>query len=351
MACFEEIYSSEGTTVWGSVNEEDNNLEEASPGGTGCARANPALQNDTQPKSNLWSRRKGQTYELPLVVEAKTQRGVVGLEQLQMEPDVRNRYEVQHVIGSGSMAIVYRAIVHGSGGKHVALKVLKCSNDLEMMYLARHEFEVLKSLPLHPHIISPVDIHELEGGAPVVVLELFEGLTLQAATKAAPQSSLSASQVHVVSVALFSAVAHLHEHEVLHRDIKPQNILVSHGVSDLRLADFNVARALRDGASVTPVGDPNYRAPEVLAGDPCSASSDVWQSGLCIYFSLGGILPHRSSLCDMLGVHKQAWNPRPHLQRLNVPKAFEDALCRALHSDRCLRARATELTSDRVWQA
>jgi len=196
-----------------------------------------------------------------------------------------DRYKVLEKLGSGSAAMVHRAIQLGSG-REVALKMPR-SNDPGVATLAKREYEMLKWLEPHPNIIQVVDFHDLRGEA-TLVLEYFDGSTLQAAVT---EKRFPEHRAHSLGTKLMKAVAHLHANNILHRDVKPENVLVSRGLRDLRLIDLNVAACLDDGEPLTPTGTKLYKAPELLLGEPACERSDVWSTGLCIFFMLSGSLP------------------------------------------------------------
>lgn len=87
----------------------------------------------------------------------------------------------------------------------------------------------------------------------------------------------------------------LHQHRIVHRDVKAANILVSHDLTKLRLVDFNTARCMLDGGSLTMTGTSLYLPPEVLQGASPSESCDVWSAGLCLHMMLAGCLPWLSA--------------------------------------------------------
>jgi serine/threonine protein kinase len=152
---------------------------------------------------------------------------------------------------------------------------------------AEREYDMLKHLEPHPNIIKAFDFHNLKGEA-TLVLEFFDGMSLQSAVN---EKRMQEATARTLCTFLFDAVAHLHANGILHRDIKPPNILVSRSRQDLRLIDFNVAARLDNGAPLSPTGTEMYKAPELLLGDTACERSDVWSSGLCVFFMLSGSLP------------------------------------------------------------
>jgi serine/threonine protein kinase len=92
---------------------------------------------------------------------------------------------------------------------------------------------------------------------------------------------------------LLDAIAYLHRHDIIHRDVKAQNILISQCLLDLRLVDFNSSKLLADGPALTMIGTRQYMPPEVLAGSSPSEAGDIWASGLCFYYMLFGCLPSK----------------------------------------------------------
>jgi serine/threonine protein kinase len=217
-----------------------------------------------------------------------------------LTPHLDETYDVLNKIGNGCSGVVHRAINRKSG-QEVALKKLRPHNgDAEFAATAKKEFELLSRLGTHPNIIGVLDFHCFQAEA-ALVLEFFDGLTLQATVR---EKVIPESTANGLSLCLLKAVAHLHECKIVHRDIKPENVLVSRCLSDLRLIDFNVAACLDDGPALTPTGTEMYKAPEVLLGEPACERSDVWASGLCIFYMLSGCLPQGRELLDPLSLIK-----------------------------------------------
>jgi serine/threonine protein kinase len=185
----------------------------------------------------------------------------------------------------------------------------------------------------------------------VLVLEYFDGSSLNKAISNTPEKQFTEVVSHALFVKLLQAVAHLHHHRIIHRDVKPENILVSPNLRDLRLVDFNTAKQLVEGGALTVTGTRLYAAPEVLSGDSPSEASDVWSSGLCLHLMLIGQLP--------VALRTQAKSFSAFARRVvdepfefngrkwkHISKACRVCLARFLEKKRHLRPAAVTLLED-----
>jgi len=202
-------------------------------------------------------------------------------------PVLTDRYDGFQKLGEGSCGVVYK-VRSRQDNEVVAIKVIRM-HDEERLSIARKEYEVLRQV-CHPNIIKAVDFFTYSMGA-VLVLDYFEGKHLTRAVREAPGRRLRESTAQHVSIQLLGAIAKLHSCGIIHRDVKADNILLSHDLSDLRLVDFNAAKHLADGPALTMTGTVEYMPPEVLYGESPSQAADVWAAGLCIYLMLDGRLP------------------------------------------------------------
>jgi len=200
---------------------------------------------------------------------------------------VATQFEVHEALGQGTTGVVFRAH-RRSDRQEVALKIMRMYDE-ELLSIARQEYELLRSIN-HPHIIQALDFFTYSMGA-VLVLEHFDGCTLEAAVASAPGNRLTEATARVLFGALASAVAHLHDCGIVHRDVKAPNILVSRDLLDLKLVDFNTAQRVLEGGALTMTGTVDYLPPEVLLGESLSQSSDMWAVGVCLHFMLSGIMP------------------------------------------------------------
>ena len=215
-----------------------------------------------------------------------------------LQPGSRVRsYEVRALIGRGGMGEVYRA--HDAKlGRDVALKVLP--DDLADPHRrARFEREARAAAALtNPHICAVYDVGE-DGGRAFLVMELLEGMTL--AEYAAGQA-LDADEVASIGLQVADALEAAHARGVVHRDIKPGNVMVSSG-RHIKVLDFGLARQIAsDGdhtrtaltVAGTVVGTPHYMSPEAVQGLAADARSDIWSVGVVLYELASGRRPFMS---------------------------------------------------------
>lgn len=202
--------------------------------------------------------------------------------------DTHDHYEMLEQLGRGSVATVRKAI-RKKDGLVVSLKI---SGSKDKSTLVEAEFKMLQSIK-HPHIIRAFDYFETSVSS-ILVLEYFEGNSLEDAVRQSSQGHFPELTARALFRSLLSAVCYLHSHRILHRDVKPSNVMVSVDLSDLRLLDFNVAKRLTEGGALTVTGTRLYFAPEVINGEPPSEANDVWGCGICLFYMLAGRLPWKN---------------------------------------------------------
>jgi len=202
------------------------------------------------------------------------------------------RYDLLQALGEGSTGVVYAAR-QKADGREVALKVMRM-HDEELIISARKEFEILRGIE-HPHIVRVHDFFTYSMGA-VLVMDFFPGQCLEAAVRTSANGRFPESDARGLFAILLDAIDYLHQHGIIHRDVKAQNVLVSSDLSDLRLVDFNTARQVTDGGALTMTGTADYMPPEVLLGEELTEASDVWAAGLCLHLMLSGTLPLERNL-------------------------------------------------------
>ena len=202
-------------------------------------------------------------------------------------------YRLVEQIGQGGMGEVYRAVrADGQYEKEVAIKFVRVGLDSRsVLERFRYERQVLASLD-HPNIARLLDGGTTDEGIPYLVMELIEGIPLDQYCDA---SSLTVTERLRLFLQVCSAVQYAHQHLVIHRDIKPGNILVTkEGIP--KLLDFGVAKILDPAASSqTTVANPMtpaFASPEQIRGEPITTSTDVYSLGVVLYQLLTGLSPY-----------------------------------------------------------
>jgi tetratricopeptide (TPR) repeat protein len=246
-------------------------------------------------------------------------------------------YELLGVLGRGGSGIVYRARQAGLD-REVAWKTLAAGANATPQQFARFRHESLAlSRVQHPHIVEIYDVGD-QDGAPFLAMEYVCGPTLAELLQAGP---LEVDKAIELTIQLADAVQCAHEHGILHRDLKPQNVLLKNGsIRHAKLADFGLSYLYHSDASITntgdPLGTPSYMAPEMIRGGnrETGKECDVYGLGAILYECLTGRPPFRGASAvetmDM-ALHQ---DPVPLQQlRVGVPKDIQTVCHCALEKD------------------
>ena len=208
---------------------------------------------------------------------------------LQKGTILAGRYEILEHIGSGGMADVYKARCHKLN-RYVAIKVLRreyCENE---SFVRKFTVEAQSTAGLtHPNIVNIYDAGN-EEGIHYIVMELAEGMTLKRYIRR--YGRLSARETVDFAIQIASGLQAAHEHHIIHRDIKPQNILVSDS-GTIKVTDFGIARAAAgdDTISSSAMGSVRYLSPEQARGGYADERSDIYSLGITIYEMATGKVP------------------------------------------------------------
>lgn len=214
----------------------------------------------------------------------------MGGQNMKLQDVVNERYKIKSLLGEGGMAVVYLAediITH----KDVALKIIKEDTMKNPVNLTRFEREARAAASLnHQNIVRVINIGTYEG-RPYMVNEFIKGQTLRELLNV--RGKFSVLEACDMMYQLCSAVLHAHQHGVIHRDIKPQNVYITSD-STIKLGDFGIAtfqNASRVTRSEVVVGSVHYLAPEISQGNPASIKSDIYALGITFFELLTGKVP------------------------------------------------------------
>ena len=262
-----------------------------------------------------------------------------------------NRYDVVRPLGSGGMGEVYLARDRVLG-RDVALKVLRKQYAGDEEFAERFKREAMSAASLsHPNIVQVYDRDETEEGASYIAMEYVPGGTLK--ERISTQGPLEAADAAALGAQVAEALGAAHDRGMVHRDIKPQNVLIT-ARGAAKVADFGIARA---GSSVTisrtgsVMGTAGYMSPEQALGKPATSKSDLYSLGVVLYEALTGELPYTAE--NPIAVSMKHVNEplRPPLE-LNpgIPEGINALVTKLLAKDPQDRyANADELAND-LWR-
>lgn len=244
------------------------------------------------------------------------------------------RYMLQEEIGNGGMARVYRAL-DLSNGKTVAVKILKdqfLDND-EIVQRFKNESRAISMLD-HPNIVKVYDVSVWDK-TQFLVMELIEGVDLKCFMDN-NGGKLTWKECVQFSEEILQAVQHAHEHGIVHRDIKPQNIMLLKDGS-IKVMDFGIARFSRSGVHTAvdkAMGSVHYISPEQAKGDVTDAKADIYSIGIMMYEMLSGQLPFDGDSNVAVAIKQISEDARP-LNELNpdIPEGLVAIVHRAMEKD------------------
>ena len=206
---------------------------------------------------------------------------------------IAERYEIVGKIGTGGMADVYKAMDHKLN-RFVAVKVLKPEFREDTTFIKKFRSEAQAAAGLtHPNIVNVFDVGD-DGGVYYIVMELIEGITLK--EYISKKGKLSIKEATSIAIQVSMGLEAAHSHGIVHRDVKPQNIIISTD-GKVKVTDFGIARAASSNTiSSNVMGSVHYSSPEQVRGGYSDEKSDCPDSGACM-FDPSGFRDDVSRIC------------------------------------------------------
>ena len=258
-----------------------------------------------------------------------------------------DRYELLEVIGSGGMAVVYKAKCRLLN-RFVAVKVLRTEFAKDEEFLSRFKIESQAAASLsHQNIVSIYDVGAAEG-VNYIVMEYVEGITLK--EYITQNGILPWREAIGFSIQILSALEHAHKNGIVHRDIKPHNIIIT-PEKVLKVTDFGIARASTSATltiSGTTIGSVHYFSPEQARGGYTDAKSDIYSLGIVMYEMLTGRVPFDGDSPITIAIMQiQNMPPSPKEFNISIPLALESIVMKAIKKDKDSRYQtATAMIAD-----
>lgn len=239
------------------------------------------------------------------------------------------RYEILEVIGTGGMAVVYKARCHRLN-RLVAIKILKdeYSQDEEFRRRFHAESQAVAMLS-HPNIVSVYDVSSSKS-ADFIVMELIDGITLKQYME--KKGVLNWKETLHFAIQIAKALEHAHGRGIVHRDIKPHNVMVLKNGS-VKVADFGIAQITSKSTTLTKeaLGSVHYISPEQAKGGRVDNRSDIYSLGIVMYEMISGRVPYDGdSPVNVAIQHINGGAPKPSEFNPNTPEGLEQIIAKAM---------------------
>lgn len=237
---------------------------------------------------------------------------------------IAERYEILGKIGAGGMADVYKATDHKLN-RFVAVKVLKAEFREDTTFIRKFRSEAQAAAGLtHPNIVNVYDVGDDEG-INYIVMELIEGITLK--EYISKKTRLSIKEATSIAIQVSMGLEAAHSHGIVHRDIKPQNIIISTD-GKVKVTDFGIARAASSNTiSSNVMGSVHYSSPEQVRGGYSDEKSDIYSLGITLYEMVTGKVPFDGDTTVAIAIkHLQEEMVAPGVYAEDLPKSLEQII-------------------------
>ena len=234
---------------------------------------------------------------------------------------IGDRYEVLEKIGTGGMSDVYKAKDHKLN-RLVAVKVLKQEFSENENFVSKFRVEAQSTAGLmHPNIVNVYDVGD-EDGVNYIVMELVDGITLKKYIE--KKSRLSVKEAVSIAIQVAMGLEAAHNNNIIHRDIKPQNIMISKE-GKVKVTDFGIAKAATSNTITSNVmGSVHYTSPEQARGGYSDAKSDIYSLGITLFEMLTGRVPFNGDTTVAIAIkHIQEDLPSPADYNEEIPVSVE----------------------------
>ncbi len=232
---------------------------------------------------------------------------------------IGNRYEILEKIGTGGMSDVYKAKCHKLN-RYVAIKVLKQEFSENANFVSKFRIEAQAAAGLmHPNIVNVYDVGE-ENGIYYIVMELVEGITLKKYIE--KKARLSYKEAVSIAIQVSMGIQAAHNNHIIHRDIKPQNIIISKD-GKVKVTDFGIAKAATSNTITSNVmGSVHYTSPEQARGGYSDEKSDIYSLGITMFEMLTGRVPFNGETTVAIAIkHIQEEMPSPKEYVPEIPSS------------------------------
>ena len=239
---------------------------------------------------------------------------------------IGDRYEILEKIGTGGMSDVYKAKDHKLN-RYVAVKVLKQEFGENANFVSKFRIEAQAAAGLmHPNIVNVYDVGE-EGGIHYIVMELVEGITLKKYIE--KKARLSVKEAVSIAIQVSMGIEAAHNNHIIHRDIKPQNIIISKE-GKVKVTDFGIAKAATSNTITSNVmGSVHYTSPEQARGGYSDEKSDIYSLGITMFEMLTGRVPFNGETTVAIAIkHIQEELPSPREYVSEIPISVEQIVCK-----------------------
>lgn len=255
-----------------------------------------------------------------------------------------DRYEIVSKIGAGGMSDVYKAMDHKLN-RFVAIKVLKNEFSQDEGFVSKFVVEAQSAAGLsHPNIVNVYDVGD-ESGIHYIVMELVEGITLKSYIE--KKSMLSFKEAVSIAIQVGTGIEAAHNNKIVHRDIKPQNIIISRD-GKVKVTDFGIARAATTNTiSSNVMGSVHYTSPEQARGGFVDEKSDIYSLGITLYEMVTGRVPYNGETAVSVAVQHIQEKMIPPSRFVDIPVSVEQIIlkCTQKNPDRRYQS-VTELVMD-----